>query len=79
VPGAIVVAGTPAPGFRRGRRLVTKTAGTVVHLRVLPGSVGTYAAAGPSRHRLRRQQEPGSSSVPIDREEKHARHQNPQR
>jgi len=46
VPGAIVVAGTPgAPGVAEVIDLVTKPAGTVVHLRILPGSVSDYAAA----------------------------------
>jgi hypothetical protein len=44
VPGAIVVASTPgAP--TEVVDLVTKPAGTVVHLRVLPGSVRDYATA----------------------------------
>ncbi len=46
VPGAIVVAGTPdAQAVAVVVDLVTKTAGTVVHLRILPGSVSNYAAA----------------------------------
>ena len=46
VPGAIVVAGTPdTPAVAEVVDLVTKTVGTVVHLRILPGSVGDYAAA----------------------------------
>ncbi|MGH3400968.1 MAG: hypothetical protein ACRDRJ_00350 [Streptosporangiaceae bacterium] len=46
VPGAIVVAGTPdAPAVAEVVDLVTKPAGTVVHLRILPGSVSDYAAA----------------------------------
>jgi hypothetical protein len=45
-PGAIVVAGTPdAPAVAEVVDLVTKPAGTVVHLRILPGSVSDYAAA----------------------------------
>jgi hypothetical protein len=45
-PGAIVVAGTPdAPAVAEVVDLVTKAAGTVVHLRVLPGAIGDYAAA----------------------------------
>ena len=46
VPGAIVVAGTPdAQAVAVVVDLATKTAGTVVHLRILPGSVSNYAAA----------------------------------
>lgn len=46
VPGAIVVAGTAdAPAVAVVVDLVTKQAGTVVHLRILPGSVSNYAAA----------------------------------
>ncbi|MHB1536868.1 MAG: hypothetical protein ACYC1D_20115 [Acidimicrobiales bacterium] len=46
VPGAIVVAGTPdAPAVAVVVDLVTKPPGTVVHLRILPGSVSNYAAA----------------------------------
>jgi hypothetical protein len=46
VPGAIVVAGiSDAPAVAEVVDLVTKPAGTVVHLRVLPGSVDDYAAA----------------------------------
>ncbi|MBV9040707.1 MAG: hypothetical protein JOZ68_06865 [Acidimicrobiia bacterium] len=46
VPGAIVVAGTPqAPAVAEVVDLVDKKAGTVVHLRVLPGAVSDYAAA----------------------------------
>jgi len=46
VPGAIVVAGTPdAQAVAVVVDLVTKPAGTVVHLRILPGSVSNYAAA----------------------------------
>lgn len=46
VPGAILVAGTlHAPAAAEVVDLVTKAAGTVVHLRILPGSVGDYAAA----------------------------------
>ena len=46
VPGAIVVASTPdAPAVAEVVDLVTKTASTVVHRRVLPGSVSDYAAA----------------------------------
>jgi hypothetical protein len=45
-PGAIVVAGTSdAPAFAEVIDLVNKPAGTVVHLRILPGAVGDYAAA----------------------------------
>jgi tetrahydrodipicolinate N-succinyltransferase len=45
-PGAIVVAGTPdAPAVAEVVDLVKKPAGTVVHLRILPGAVGDYAAA----------------------------------
>jgi hypothetical protein len=45
-PGAIVVAGTPdAPAVAEVVDLVTKPAGTIVHLRILPGSVSDYAAA----------------------------------
>ncbi len=52
VPGAIVVAGIPdAPTVAEVFDLATKPAGTVVHLRVLPGSVSDYAAAV-FRHRL---------------------------
>ena len=44
--GAIVVAGTPdAPAVAEVVDLVTKPAGTVVHLRILPGSVSDDAAA----------------------------------
>jgi hypothetical protein len=45
-PGAIVVAGTPdAPAVAEVVDLVTKAAGIVVHLRILPGAIGDYAAA----------------------------------
>jgi hypothetical protein len=45
-PGAIVVAGTPdAQAVTVVVDLVTKPPGTVVHLRILPGSVSDYAAA----------------------------------
>jgi hypothetical protein len=45
-PGTIVVAGTPdAPAFAEVVDLVTKAAGTVVHLCILPGAIGDYAAA----------------------------------
>jgi hypothetical protein len=45
-PGAIVVAGTPsAPAVAEVVDLVSKAAGTVVHLRILPGAIGDYAAA----------------------------------
>ena len=45
-PGAIVVAGTAdAPAVAEVVDLVAKPAGTVVHLRILPGSVSDYAAA----------------------------------
>jgi hypothetical protein len=45
-PGAIVVAGTPdAPAVAEVVDVVTKAAGTVVHLRILPGAIGDYAAA----------------------------------
>jgi len=41
-PGAIVVAGTPdAPAVAEVVDLVTKPAGTVVHLRILPGRSAT--------------------------------------
>lgn len=43
---AIVVAGTPdAPAVAEVVPLVTKPVGVVVHLRILPGSVGDYAVA----------------------------------
>jgi hypothetical protein len=46
VPDAIVVAGThDAPAVAEVIDLVPKAAGTVVHLRILPGSVSDYAAA----------------------------------
>ncbi len=46
VRGAIVVAGTPdAPAVAEVVDIVTKPAGRVVHLRILPGSVSNYAAA----------------------------------
>ena len=46
VPGAIVVAGTPdAQAVAVVVDLVTKPPGTVVHLRILPGSVSNCAAA----------------------------------
>jgi hypothetical protein len=46
VPGAIVVAGTPdAPAVAEVIDLVPKTAGAVVQLRILPGSISDYAAA----------------------------------
>jgi hypothetical protein len=45
-PGAIVVAGTPdAPAVAEVVDLVAKAVGTVVHLRILPGAIGDYAAA----------------------------------
>jgi hypothetical protein len=45
-PGAIVVAGTPdAQAVAVVVDLVTKPPGTVMHLRILPGSVSNYAAA----------------------------------
>jgi hypothetical protein len=45
-PGAIVVAGRPgAPAVAEVVDLVDKPAGTVVHLRILPGAVDDYAAA----------------------------------
>lgn len=45
-PGAIVTAGTPqAPAVAEVSGVVTKPAGTVVHLRILPGSISDYAAA----------------------------------
>lgn len=47
-PGAIVVAGTPdVPAVAEVIDIVTKPAGRVVHLRILPGSVNNYAAAVP--------------------------------
>jgi tetrahydrodipicolinate N-succinyltransferase len=46
VPGAIVIAGTPeSPAVAEVVDLVDKPAGTVVHLRLLPGAVSDYAAA----------------------------------
>jgi hypothetical protein len=45
-PGAIVVAGTPnAPAVAEVVDVVDKPAGAVVHLRILPGAIGDYAAA----------------------------------
>jgi hypothetical protein len=45
-PGAIVIAGIPdSPAVAEVVDLVAKPAGTVVHLRLLPGTVGDYAAA----------------------------------
>jgi hypothetical protein len=45
-PGAIVIAGTPATAaVAEVVDVVEKAAGTVVHLRVLPGTVSDYAAA----------------------------------
>lgn len=50
VPGAIVVAGSPdAQDVAVVVDLVTKTAGTVVRLRILPGSVSDYYDAVVSR------------------------------
>lgn len=50
VPGAIVVAGSPdAQDVAVVVDLVTKTAGAVVRLRVLPESVGDYYDAVVSR------------------------------
>jgi len=46
VPGAIVIAGRPeSPAVAEVVDLVDKPAGTVVHLRLLPGAVSDYAAA----------------------------------
>jgi hypothetical protein len=45
-PGAIVIAGTPeAPAVAEVVDLVSKPAGTVVHLRILPGAISDYVAA----------------------------------
>jgi hypothetical protein len=45
-PGAIVIAGTSdAPAVAEVVDVVNKPAGTVVHLRLLPGAVSDYAAA----------------------------------
>lgn len=44
-PGAIVVAGDPdAPAVAEIVDIVEKPAGTVVHLRVLPGAIEDYEA-----------------------------------
>lgn len=44
-PGAIVVAGDPdAPAVAQVVDVVVKPAGTIVHLRVLPGAVEDYEA-----------------------------------
>lgn len=46
MPGAIVVAGVlDTPAVAEVVDLITKPAGTVVHLRILPGSISDYAAA----------------------------------
>lgn len=43
VPGAVVVAGSPlAPAVCEVVDLVQKPAGTIVHLRVLPGTIEQY-------------------------------------
>ena len=45
VPGAIVVAGdADAPAVVEVVDIVSKTAGDVVHLRILPGDIEDYAA-----------------------------------
>ncbi len=45
-PGAIVIAGTPAAtAVAEVVDLIEKPAGTIVHLRILPGSVSDYADA----------------------------------
>jgi hypothetical protein len=45
VPGAIVVAGdADAPAVVEVVDIVSKSAGDVVHLRILPGDVEDYAA-----------------------------------
>jgi hypothetical protein len=45
-PGAIVIAGTPdSPGVAEVVDLVDKPAGTLVHLRLLPGALSDYVAA----------------------------------
>jgi hypothetical protein len=45
VPGAIIVAGDPdAPAVAEVVDLVDKPAGTIVHLRLLPGAVEDYEA-----------------------------------
>jgi hypothetical protein len=45
-PGAIVIAGAPdSPAVAEVVDLVAKPAGTVVHLRLLPGTVSDYIAA----------------------------------
>lgn len=45
VPGAIVVAGDPdAPAVAEVVDLVEKPAGTIVHLRLLPGAIEDYEA-----------------------------------
>jgi hypothetical protein len=45
-PGAIVIAGTSdSPAVAEVVEFVNKAAGTVVHLRLLPGAVSDYAAA----------------------------------
>jgi hypothetical protein len=45
-PGAIVVVGTPgSPAIAEVVDLINKAAGTVVHLRLLPGGVSDYADA----------------------------------
>ena len=44
-PGAIVIAGDPdAPAVAEVVDVVDKTAGTVVHLRLLPGGIEDYKA-----------------------------------
>jgi hypothetical protein len=45
VPGAIVVAGdADAPAVVEVVDIVSKTAGDVVHMRILPGDIEDYAA-----------------------------------
>jgi hypothetical protein len=45
-PGAFVVVGTPAaPAIAEVVNLIDKLAGTVVHLRVLPGDASNHADA----------------------------------
>lgn len=45
VPGAIIVAGDPdAPAVVEVVDVVDKPAGTIVHLRLLPGALEDYAA-----------------------------------
>ena len=47
VPGAIIVAGDPdAPAVAEVVNVAVKPAGTIVHLRILPGAIEDYESSG---------------------------------